>query len=267
MTISQHKALCELALDLHRNRTFPKATKFKPLQKASASQNQTALFSTGLPELDELLGGGLPRGRIVEVYGHESSGKSTLALQLLARTQTEGKIGVLVDADRKFEPSRAQTLGCCPNSLLLYRSNQSEAVLNLVQQLVAAPSVGMVVVDSTSNLIPDWASPQAISQDQDQALSSGLARVLAAKNRANSQTIVLFLSQMRRTHIPYGRQDKPNTPLALAHAASTRIHLKRIIAQSKRAGLEIEAELMKSAHTSPMRIAELNLNFKHGFQP
>ncbi|WP_008319465.1 RecA/RadA recombinase [Leptolyngbya sp. PCC 6406] len=231
-------------------------------------------FATGLDPLDAILGGGLPQGRITELSGYGGSGKTTLALHLLARAQGLGQLAVLIDSDRTFNGDRAQALGCDLTRLRVSQVNEVSQVFSLLRLLVRRPLGGVVVVDSLASLLPEpWPEePEAFTQGQTLALDQALTYLIAQLNRSRSRWVVLFTNQLRRrAGVLYGN---PNFPVAdgiLSYRASLRLTLNRILGlkhpgEPWEYGFQVKAKVDKHCLAAPYTHCHLTLSFAQGFQ-
>jgi recombination protein RecA len=228
------------------------------------------VISTGSLGVDLALGvGGLPRGRIVELYGPEASGKTTLALHVIAEAQRAGGTCVFIDAEHALDVPYARRIGVNPEELLLTRPNNGEQALELVERVVCSNEVDVVVIDSVAALVPKAELRGEIGEDhagrQAQLMSKAL-RVLAA-SVGRSKTVVIFINQIRAR---IGDVDDPETTSggrALKYYASLRVEVKRV-GPVKEGGAVVgsrtRVEIVKSKVAAPSQRAEFDLIFGSG---
>src|SRR5215216_287631 len=190
------------------------------------------VVSTGSLGLDLALGiGGLPRGRVVEIYGPESSGKTTLTLQVVAEIQKLGGTAAFVDAEHALDPSYAEKLGVNVNELLVSQPDTGEQALEITDMLVRSGAVDLVVVDSVAALTPKAEIEGEMGQMQmglhARLMSQALRKLTGGINRAN--TLVIFINQMRtKIGVQYGSPETTTGGLALKFYASVRLDIRRM---------------------------------------
>jgi recombination protein RecA len=186
---------------------------------------------TGAVSIDIALGaGGMPRGRVVEIYGPESSGKTTLALHVLAEAQKRGGIGAFVDAEHAMDPDYAKKIGVNVDELLISQPDSGEQALQIVETLVNSGEVDVIVVDSVAALVPKAEIAGEMGEFQiglQARLMSQALRKLAGEI-AKTKTIVIFINQTRmKVGIMFGNPETTPGGLALKFYASVRIDLRR----------------------------------------
>lgn len=221
---------------------------------------------TGSISLDMALGvGGVPRGRVIEIFGPEASGKTTLALHILAETQKKGGTGAFVDAEHALDPDYARRIGVNIDDLLISQPDSGEQALQIVETLVRSGAVDTIVVDSVAAL-----TPRAEIDGEMGNFQVGLqARLMSQCLRklsglvAKTNTVVVFLNQTRmKIGIRFGNPETTPGGLALKFYASVRINLKRI-AQIKRGdeivGSRIRAKIVKNKVAAPFKTTEFNI--------
>lgn len=261
---SQKLAAIKIAMD-QIEKQYGKGSIMR-LGERTPDQMKVDVISTGSIALDLALGvGGLPKGRIIEIYGPEASGKTTLALSVIAQAQKKGGQCAFIDAEHALDPARAEVIGVNLDDLLLSQPDTGEQALEITESLIRSGALDVVVVDSVAALVPraelEGEMGDSVMGMQARLMSQALRKLTGAISK--SKTVLIFTNQLRqKIGVMFGNPETTTGGLALKFYASVRLDIRRVESikdGDNVIGTRSRVRVVKNKMAPPLKVAEFDI--------